>query len=77
MLEIAVDVAFVSEVWEQEEKEEHAFAIEEMLELDGLHYMSKSRPSSTRGGGVTIFTNLEKFSIQKLDIYTPSNLEVI
>ena len=77
MLERAVDVAFVSEVWEQEEKEEHAHKIEEMLELDGLHYISKSRPSSMRGGGVAIITNLEKFSIQKLEIHIPSNLEVI
>ena len=77
MLERAIDVAFVSEVWELSEKKEHALEVEKMLELDGLHYLSKSRPTSKRGGGVAIITNLEKFSIKRLDISTPSNLEVI
>ena len=77
MLERSVDVGFVSEVWEQEENEDHAHKIEELLEIDGLQYISKSRPASTRGGGVAIVTNLEKFSIKKLDIIIPSNLEVI
>ena len=77
MLERAVDVAFVSEVWEKKEKKEHNLEIEKMLEFDGLQYLSKSRPSTTRGGGVAIITNLEKFSIEKLDIGIPSNLEVI
>ena len=77
MLERAVDVAFVSEVWEKEEKKEHAAEIEEMLEIDGLKYLSKSRPSTKRGGGVALITNLKKFSIEKLDVCIPNNLEVI
>ena len=77
MLERAIDVAFVSEVWEQKEKKEHAFEVEKMLEMDGLKYLSKSRPSTQRGGGVAIVTYLKKFSIDKLDIGIPDNLEVI
>ena len=77
MLERNVDVAFVSEVWEASEKKEHALEIEKMMELDGLKYLSKSRPSSKKGGGAAIVINVEKFSIERLDIVIPSNLEVI
>ena len=74
MFERALDVASVSEVWEKSEKKEHAFEAEKMLENDGLKYLSKYRPSSTRGGGVAIITNLEKISIKKLNIGIPNNL---
>ena len=77
MIERAVQVAFISEVWEQKENEEHSNAIEEMLEIDGLHYISKSRPSTNRGGGVAIIVNSEKFRLEKLDIQVPNKLEVI
>ena len=77
MLERSIDVAFCSEIWEQSEKREHILEIEKMLELDGLEYLSISRPSNTRGGGAAIIVNLEKYSIEKLDIAVPGNLEVI
>ena len=77
MLERSIDVAFCSEIWEQSEKREHILEIEKMLELDGLEYLSISRPLNTRGGGAAIIVNLEKYSIIKLDIAVPGNLEVI
>ena len=77
MLERAVSVAFVSEIWEQKENFEHLSEIETMLELDGLKYISTSRPSKTKGGGAAIIVNLENFSIEKLNIIIPSSLDVV
>ena len=78
MLERNIDVAFVSEVWEQSENKEHMKKIEEMLEIDGLHYLSKSRPITTRGGGVAIIVKRDRFTLRKLDeVFVPNNLEVI
>ena len=77
MLERAVSVAFVSEIWEQKENFKHITEIEIMLEMDGLKYISTSRPSKTKGGGAAIIVNLEKFSIEKLDLIIPSNLDVV
>lgn len=50
MLERGISVSFVSEIWEQSESKEHAHEIETMLEMDGLRYVSTSRPSKTKGG---------------------------
>ena len=77
MLERGIDVAFVSEVWEQSEKKEHANEIERMLEIDGLKYLSHSRPSYKKGGGVALIINQDNFTCDKLDVFTPDNLEVI
>ena len=48
-----------------------------MLELNGLKYISTSRPKTTKGGGAAIVVNLEKYSVEKLDIIIPSNLDVV
>ena len=77
MLERNISVAFVSEVWEQSENKEHRVEIDKMLEIDGLKYISTSRPSNKRGGGVAIVVNQEKFSCEKIDVFTPDNLEVV
>ena len=77
MLERGIEVSFVSEVWEQSENKDHLNAIETMLEIDGLKYLSTSRPSNKRGGGVAIIVNQENFICDKLDILIPDNLEVI
>ena len=77
MKERNIDVAFCCEIWEKAEKKEHKLEIEKMLELNGLQYISVSRPSNQRGGGVAIVVNLRKYSITKLDVSTPNNLEVI
>ena len=77
MMERGKSVSFVSEIWEQSESKEHAHEIETMLEMDGLRYISTSRPSKTKGGGAAIIVNLEKYSIEKLDIIIPNNLDVV
>ena len=49
--------------------------IENMLETDGLKYISTPRPNGW--GGAAIIVNQEKFSLEKLNIYIPYNLEII
>ena len=56
------------------------FEIEKMLEMSGLKYISSARPPNKKGvsyGGAAIVVNLEKFSLEKLKVSTPSNLEVV
>ena len=77
MMERNVSVGFVSEVWEKSESKEHSSEIERMLELNGLKYLSKSRPSNKRGGCVALVVNLENYSCEKLDVPTSKSLEVI
>ena len=66
MLERNIAVSMVCEVWQKSEDKQHLFEVEKMLELNGLKYVSKSRPSNKRGGGVALVVNQEKFSIEKL-----------
>ena len=42
-----------------------------------MQYISTPRPGAKRGGGAAIVTNTERFSITKLNIPNPKNLEVI
>ena len=46
-----------------------------MLESEGLRYISTARPSGW--GGAAIIVNQEKFSLKKLNIFIPHNLEVV
>ena len=48
-----------------------------MLELNGLKYISTSRPKTMKGGGAAIVVNLEKYSVENLVIVIPSNLDVV
>ena len=46
-----------------------------MLEIDGLKYFSTPRPSGWGGAGIIV--NLKKFTVEKLNIFIPDNLEVV
>ena len=46
-----------------------------MLESEGLKYISTPRP--TGWGGAAIIVNQEYFSLEKLNIHIPHNLEII
>jgi hypothetical protein len=51
--------------------------MEEMLELEGLKYIScGSRPSGKRGGGAAILVDTRKYSIENIELNVPHNLEV-
>ena len=80
LIERDIQLAFLVEIWEQTQRKEHKFEIEKMLELNGLQYISSPRPPNRKGvsyGGAAIVVNLEKFSVEKLKIFTPKNLEVV
>ena len=65
-----VDVAFLQEIWEQSDNADHSKEIEDMLEIDGLQYVSKPRPKNFKGtsyGGVAIIVDNEKFTCKKLE----------
>ena len=75
ILERGISCGFFSEIWQKSENKSHMFQIEKMLETEGLKYISTARPSGW--GGAVIIVNQEKFSLEKLNISIPHNLEVI
>ena len=75
IVERNIQAAFCCEIWEQKEKRNHQFEIEKMLETEGLKYISTPRP--TGWGGAAIIVNQEKFSLEKLNVHIPHNLEII
>ena len=77
MEERAVDIAFLSEIWEKQENKKHQFKLEELLELKGIQYISSPRPGAKRGGGAAIAFRMDKFSITKLNVSIPRGLEVV
>ena len=77
MLEREISLALLSEVWEQAQNKKHKFEIEKLCELDGLKYISTPRVSTKRGGGAAIVANLRKFSLEKITVNNPHNLEVV
>ena len=80
MLERSVDVGFLSEIWENTTKSEHGVQIENLLEMSGLQYISTSRAPNSKGvayGGAAIVVNQKNFSVEKLNVHIPNNLEVI
>ena len=65
-----------SEIWEDKEKKSHTNSIEEAFELKGIQYISNPRPNR-RGGGAAISLLPGEFTLTKLDVVTPKNLEVV
>ena len=47
-----------------------------MLEIEGLKYISTARMTK-RGGGAAIVVNLEKFTLEKIEVGNPDKLEVV
>ena len=75
--ECDISLALLTEVWQKSEKKKHIFEIDKLLHMEGLKYISTTRPSSKRGGGAAIVVNVKKFSLEKLDVFIPHNLEII
>ena len=75
LLERNIQVAFLCEIWEKAENKQHKFEVENMLESEGLKYISTARP--TGWGGAAIIVNQEHFRLEKLNIHIPHNLEII
>ena len=77
MIDRNCSISFLTEVWQKAENKKHQFKIEELFELRGLKYISTPRPGTRRGSGAAIVVNTEAFSISKLNINIPSNLEIV
>ena len=71
------DLSFLTEVWEKAENKKHQFKLEELLEMQGIKYISTPRPGAQRGGGAAIAVRLDKFNISKLNIPLPRSVEVV
>ena len=65
-----------SEIWERLENKMHQNKIEEALQLEGIKYISNPRPTR-RGGGAAITLIEGNFTLVKLDVIVPKNLEVV
>ena len=73
--ELSMGIAFHSEVWEKKESKKHKFKIEEMLEIEGICYISTARPNR-RGGGCAITCDNALYHMKEIKIDNPDNLEV-
>ena len=65
-----------SEVWQVKENKSHQDKIEEALEPEGIQYISNPRPER-KGGGVAISLLPGEFTLTKLDVLVPKNIEVV
>ena len=72
-----IGLGLLTEVWEKKDKKKHIFEIEKLMKMEGLKYISTTRPSTKRGGWAAIVVHMEKFSLEKLDVLIPHNLEII
>ena len=71
----STDLSFLTEVWQRTENKRHQNAIEELLELKGIKYVSTPRPGARRGGGTALACSEERFQMTKLNIAIPRPLE--
>ena len=65
-----------SEIWEVKENKTHQNKIEEALEMEGVQYISNPRPDR-KGGGAAISLLAGSFTLTRLEIIVPKNLEVV
>ena len=75
MQTLGLTLGLHSEIWEDREKKDHMDKIEEALEIEGIQYISNTRPNR-RGGGAAITLICGDFYLTKLDVLVPKNLEV-
>ena len=75
MLMRKTDLSILTEVWHMAENRKHEEAIEQMLELHGVKYVSTPRPGARRGGGTAVACSDEFFHMTKLYIAIPKPLE--
>ena len=76
VLQREIGLSLLSEVWEKKGKKKHIHEIENMLQMEGLKYISTPRPSSKRGGGCAIVADLTKFTMEKIEVTIPKSVEV-
>ena len=77
MIDRMCSLALLTEVWEKANSKKHQHKIEELYEMKGLRYISTPRSGQKRGGGAAIVVDIENFSIMKLPVHIPKNLEIV
>ena len=76
MIQRGISVSLCSEIREKANCKKQKAEIEEMLQMEGLKYISTPR-TTKRGGGAAIIVNIEHFTLDKIEITIPYKLEVI
>ena len=74
-----IQICFISECWEKQGKKNKHFQArtEEIMQMHGYQYLfCGARPSGKRGGGAAILVDLHYFTVEKVCVNVPSNLEV-
>ena len=74
--ERSVGLSFLTEIWEKAANKKHQNKLREVFEMKGILYISTPRPGLKRGGGVAIAADPTRFSLSKLNVPNPHNLEV-
>ena len=77
VMERGIGVGLLTEVWQKTDNKKHIFEIEKMMKMEGIKYISTTRPSNKRGGGAAIVADMKKFSLEELNISIPYNLEIV
>ena len=65
---VGLTLGLHSEIWEVKEKKAHQIMIEEAFELEGVQYISNSRPNR-RGGVAAISLMAGRLTLSKLEVY--------
>ena len=68
-------ISLHNKVWGNKEDKKHQHKLEDMFEISGISYVSTPRPGR-RGGNSAISCNNKLFSIKKVTIENPLDLEV-
>ena len=71
-----ISLSLLSEVWEKQNCKKQQKEFDNMLNIDGLKYISTPRLNK-RGGGAAIVVSLKKFSLDKIEIGNPDKVEVV
>ena len=76
LLEREISLALLSEIWEKTTCKKQQFELEKMYEMEGLKYISTPR-TQKRGGGAAIVVNTRTFTLEKIQVIIPYQLEVV
>ena len=71
-----ISCSMLSEVWQKANSKKQSFELEKLLHLDGIKYISTPRLYK-RGGGAAIVAQLKDYSLDKIEVGNPNNVEVV
>ena len=71
-----LSLVIMSETWQRETKRKHKNEIERMLFMEGLKFISTTRPGGRRGGGCGIIGDLTHYTLDKIEVPNPDKVEM-